>query len=653
MKFRILKAIIFKILIFLFFKINIMTPLQTFQSRKDTFQNLVSNFQKQYNQWAIFRGILFLITLLISYLVYHFLSGDYVIPVVIIGIAIFLSSVKKHLKIKYLRDKNRALVALNEDEIKRLDNVFTRTETGEQFAEPNHFYTSDLDIFGKQSLFKLLNRTHTYTGANTLANWLKYPANKFEIENRQQAIEELSLKIDFRQELEASAFLIEEVAEPTHKLISWSQSLENEEIKKSIFQYGKYLPYLTISLILAWIFDIIPIGYPLVLLVIHGLIGKQIHATVSEALDQTLRLTGTLKAYANLSEQIVNQVFTHEKLVDLQSQISEASPAIRALEDILNKLGNRANPIFMFVVGIPTLWDVQYFIKLENWKRQYQGNLPKWLDIIAEFETLNSFAGLHFANPDFIRPTISEGSIILKTKCLGHPMIRKAKRVNNDIELEGEGQTIIITGSNMSGKSTFQRTVAINIVLALAGSVVCAEAFACSCMQVFTSMRTQDSLEEDTSSFYAELKRLKTLIQAVSNEDVSSEFSLKSSKSSQLISNYQNPTLASQTGAHTRPLPIFYFLDEILKGTNSKDRHEGAKALMLQLHRKRASGFISTHDVELGDEFENQGFVKNYSFSSEVVNDDLVFDYKLRAGVCHSFNASMLMRGIGIEMGNN
>ncbi len=609
-----------------------MTPIQTFQSRKDTFQNLAEKFQKQYNQWAIFRGILFLITFLISYAAYQFWGGNYVIPVVIIGIAIFLSSVKKHLNIKYLRDKNRALVALNDDEIKRLDNVFTRTETGEQFAESNHFYTSDLDIFGKQSLFKLLNRTHTYTGANTLANWLKYPANKSDIENRQRAIEELSAKIDFRQELEASAFLIEEVAEPTHKLISWSQSPENEEIKKPIFQYGKYLPYLTITLTLAWAFNIIPIGYPLVLLVIHGIIGKQIYATVSNALDQTLRLTGTLKAYANLSELILNEKFTDGKLADLQTQISEASPAIRVLEDILNKMGNRANPIFMFVVGIPTLWDVQYFIKLENWKRQYKGNLPQWLDVIAEFETLNSFAGLHFANPDFVKPTISEGTINLKTKGLGHPMIRKAKRVTNDIELQGEGKTIIITGSNMSGKSTFQRTVGVNIVLALAGSVV-SEAFACSGMQVFTSMRTQDSLEEDTSSFYAELKRLKTLIQAVGN--------------------WQSAVGSQQSAINSQqsPLPIFYFLDEILKGTNSKDRHEGAKALMLQLHRTTASGFISTHDVELGDEFENQGFVQNYSFSSEVVNNDLVFDYKLRAGVCHSFNASMLMRGIGIEMG--
>ncbi len=598
-----------------------MNPIQTFQSRKKTFQDLTEQFQKQYNQWAIFRAILFLAIALICYFIYQYFSFTYSVFAFIVGISIFLFSVSKHLKIKYLRDKNRILSTLNEDEIKRLDNVFTRTETGEQFAEPDHFYASDLDIFGKQSLFKLLNRTHTYTGASTLANWLKFPSQKAEILSRQESIEELSGKVDFRQDLEVSAMLIEEVSEPTQKLISWSEESENVTIKKPIFQYGKYLPYLTIPMILAWAFGYIPIGYPLLMLIIHGFILKQIYDTVSFALDQTIRLSGTLKAYANLSEIIVDETFTHQKLKNLQSQLSEASPAIRALEDILNKLGNRANPFFALIMGVPLMWDIHYFIKLENWKKVYQKNLPNWLSAIAEFETLNSFAGFSFANPTFIKPEISEEIFTLKTTGLAHPMIRKTKRISNNIQLIGEGKTIIITGSNMSGKSTFQRTVAVNVILALAGSVVCAETFVCSCVRVFTSMRTQDSLEEDTSSFYAELKRLKTLIEAVGVHQLES-----------------NNT------------PILYFLDEILKGTNSKDRHEGAKALMLQLHRTTASGFISTHDVELGDEFDNQGFAENYSFSSEVVNDDLVFDYKLRAGVCHSFNASMLMKGIGIEM---
>jgi hypothetical protein len=619
-----------------------MTPIETFQFRKNNFQNLAEQFQKQYNKWAVFRAILFLAFALICYFFYQYFSFTYAVFAFIVGISTFLFSVSQHLKVKYLRDKNRILSMLNEDEIKRLDNVFTRSETGEQFAEPNHFYASDLDIFGKQSLFKLLNRTHTYTGGSTLASWLQFPAQKAEIMSRQASIEELSVKIDFRQNLEASALLIEEVSEPTQKLISWSEEPENEIIKKTLFQYGKFLPFLTIPLILAWALGYIPIGYPLLMLVFHGYILKQIYDTISYALDQTIRLAVTLKAYANLSELIVNELFTNEKLKYLQAKLSEASPAIRALEDILNKLGNRANPIFALIAGVPLLWDIQYFIKLENWKKTHQKSFPKWLSAIAEFETLNSFAGLLFANPNFVRPDISEQVIALKTKGLSHPMIRRAKRIANDIQLVGEGKTIIITGSNMSGKSTFQRTVAVNVVLALAGSVVCAEAFACSCMQVFTSMRTQDSLEEGTSSFYAELKRLKALLSAVGGQQLANVSEVS-------VLNHSLP-IAPVASVPTRPLPIFYFLDEILKGTNSKDRHEGAKALMLQLHRTTASGFISTHDVELGDEFDNQGFVENYSFSSEVVNDDLVFDYKLRTGVCHSFNASMLMKGIGIEM---
>ncbi|MCU0469465.1 MAG: DNA mismatch repair protein MutS [Arcicella sp.] len=594
-----------------------MSPLQTFQSRKEKFSVLAEDFQKKYNQWAVFRAALFISVGIISYVIEQFFNVNYVVLVLVIGIALFLFSINKHLKVKYLRDKNKVLSAINNDELKRLDNVFVRSETGEQFVEDNHFYTHDLDIFGKHSLYKLLNRTYTYTGGFLLADWLKKPTTQNNILNRQQAVEELSSKIDFRQELQASAALVEEVSEPTAKLLAWNQQPENELIKKPVFQYGKYLPFVTVPLILAWAFDVIPIGYPLLMLLVHGFILKQIYQTVSVALDQTLRFSATLRAYANLSDLIVQEKLETQSLRNLQEQLSGASPAIRVLEDILNKLGNRSNPFFAFIVGIPLLWDVQYFIKLEHWKKQHRDSLSVWLYAIAEVEALNSLAGLHFANPTFTKPVISDQHICLKTRKIAHPMIHQAKRVANDIELVGEGQTIIITGSNMSGKSTFQRTVGVNIVLALAGAVVCAEAFECSCMRVFTSMRTQDSLEEGTSSFYAELKRLKLLIETV---------------------------------RETNSFPIFYFLDEILKGTNSKDRHEGAKALMLQLHRTSASGFISTHDVELGDEFENESFVRNYSFSSEVKNHDLVFDYQLRAGVCHSFNASMLMKGIGIEI---
>jgi DNA mismatch repair ATPase MutS len=262
------------------------------------------------------------------------------------------------------------------------------------------------------------------------------------------------------------------------------------------------------------------------------------------------------------------------------------------------------------------LWDLFYLLRLETWKEQVTADIQKWMDAVSEAETINSLAGYYHANPDYILPVISSGDLHLEAKDMAHPLIVKGKGVSNSIALQGRGKTIVVTGSNMSGKSTFLRTVGINAVLAMAGAPVCATYFAVSLCQVFTSMRTQDSLEESTSSFYAELKRLKQLIDSLPAEQ-----------------------------------PILYLLDEILKGTNSHDRHLGAQALIRQLHKHNATGFISTHDLALGemaDELPDSVF--NYSFNSEIVDDKLYFDYTLRQGVCQSFNASKLMQQIGIEM---
>ena len=224
-------------------------------------------------------------------------------------------------------------------------------------------------------------------------------------------------------------------------------------------------------------------------------------------------------------------------------------------------------------------------------------------------------------------PTLLSDQFVLEITSAAHPLAAQTNSVANSLIVRGSGKTVLITGSNMSGKSTFLRTVGTNVVLALAGAVVRAERFWCSPVQVFTSMRTQDSLEESTSSFYAELKRLQTLI------------GLTAGHEAQMTS-----------PGDEAPLPVLYFLDEILKGTNSADRHRGAEALIRQLHQTTASGFVSTHDLELGQLTDADGFVRNYHFQSELTNGELVFDYKLRDGICQSFNASQLMRAIGIEM---
>ena len=588
-----------------------------FQERLTSFQEEANLFQKQYNQWSAIRAVLFLIFAFITYFLYVSYDVLFLLLFMVVATGIFLSTVVKHLAIKANRDKARLLASLNQDEINRLESVFTRSETGLNFGNNQHFYTADLDIFGKHSIYQLLNRTHTYVGARELAWWLQETATINTILQRQEAIETLKAKIDWRQNFEASAMLIEEVAEPVDKLLAWNSSPANTKIQQPLFQYGKYLAFVTVPLLLAWVIGLLPIGWVIVALGINGMILKGIFEEIGRVLAQTSQVAGALKAYSQLADLITKENFDNQALKRLQAQVTGASEAIGMLDKITGRMANRTNPFFMFFVGLPTLWDIWYFNKLENWKATHQQDLPQWLATIAEFEALNSLAGYAFANPSFVVPNIQATGVQLKAKELGHPMIRSSKRVCNDIALEGIGKTIIITGSNMSGKSTFQRTVAINTVLALAGAVVCAEAFECSQVQVFTSMRTQDSLEEDTSSFYAELKRLEQLLVRVKEEG---------------------------------RIPTLYFLDEILKGTNSKDRHDGAKALMLQLHKANASGFISTHDVELGDEFASQGFVENVSFASEVQEGRLVFDYKIKQGVCHSFNASQLMRQIGIEM---
>lgn len=309
----------------------------------------------------------------------------------------------------------------------------------------------------------------------------------------------------------------------------------------------------------------------------------------------------------------------------LTTDEKSASEAIGQLGRLTEGLNYRRNPYFFLFFGVATLWDIHYLLRLENWRKTYGPSLSYWFEALGELEALNSLAGFAYAHPTYTIPDIVDDQFVLEMTSAAHPLLAQNNSVANSLVLRGSGRTILITGSNMSGKSTFLRTVGTNVVLALAGAVVRAERFTCSPVQVFTSMRTHDSLEESTSSFYAELKRLQTLIGLTGS----------------------NPAKAS---SGTKELPVLYFLDEILKGTNSADRHRGAEALIRQLHRTTASGFVSTHDLELGQLTDADGFVRNYHFQSDLNNGELVFDYKLRDGICKSFNASQLMRAIGIEM---
>lgn len=593
-----------------------MNPSEIYTQRQTVFQTQTEVIQRRYNQLSTARLALFIGSALA---VWWFSKNDLTLAFLIgfLGLILFAIVLRKHQQTSRLRNLYRILTQINKEETARLSLSFLRKETGEEFAPPNHPYAYDLDIFGKHSLFKLINRAHTKVGMKTLAHWLLAPADPIEITVRQLAVAELSPLLDWRQKFEATAALEKQIAQPTEFLSHWLKAGEDESILR--WKHYRWLPLLTASGIIAAFLGLIPWLIIVGILLFHGLILSKLKLSVKAYAEQSEEIVGTLKAYAALFEKIEKQPFESAKLRQLKSQLTTGTPASKSIQQLAQMTENlnfRLNPYFMLAIGLPSLWDLQWMTQLEAWKKRHHDDLGRWFHVLGQFEALSSLAGFAYSNPSFLFAELSTEPFYISTKQVGHPLIAAEKRVCNDFVLQNLGQTAIITGSNMSGKSTFLRTIGINTVLALAGSVVCAEQFSSAILQVFTSMRTQDSLEENTSSFYAELKRLQNLLKLSENS----------------------------------PIPVFYFLDEILKGTNSVDRHKGAEALIRQLHLQQASGFISTHDIELGNMANEGQFAHNYSFYSTFTEGKLHFDYQLKQGVCREFNATALMRQIGIEI---
>ena len=606
-----------------------------FHDRQQQFLQAEQVAQHQHNQLAFWRLIWFIGSALAIWLLIRLDYQPGAAITLFIGIVGFLILLKKHQTVRRERDLNHQLAFVNQDEASRLKRQYLRPETGDRFANPTHYYSGDLDVFGKHSLFRLLNRTHTYEGQNRLANWLKAPSNPDGIRLRQQAVAELNPQIEWRQQFEAFAYVEEAVGRSPDVLIKWATAEVNP--MPSYLNSIRFLfPAITLSFFIAWLWGYLPGSAVLFGLAIHGLILSQTAGRAKEASEQTFEISTALRVFRTLFQQTElvkgNAVRLRAIRQALTANDQLASKAIGQLGQLTEGLNYRRNPYFFLLFGIATLWDVHYLFRLEQWRKQHGPHLSRWFSALGELEALNSLAGFSYAHPTYTTPDIVDYEFLLDITLASHPLLPTDRSVANSLKLNGSGQTVLITGSNMSGKSAFLRTVGANVVLALAGAVVSAERFWCSPVRIFTSMRTQDSLEESTSSFYAELKRLQTLI-GLTKQAASAE-----------------PNRLLQDRLPQDRLPVLYFLDEILKGTNSADRHRGAEALIRQLHQTTASGFVSTHDLELGQLTDADSFVRNFHFQSDLHDGELVFDYKLRNGICESFNASQLMKAIGIEM---
>lgn len=530
----------------------------------------------------------------------------------------FLVLLKKHQKVKLEQRFNEEMARINEEEIHRLNGKYNDFEQGTEFIDPTHNYHIDLDIFGKYSLYQLINRTSTSFGKNLLAKWLSKPATKSSILDRHAAIKELGPKLDWRQKLQAHGRSGQDEKTETKHLFEWINEDDNLKGKSFYQAILIIMPLATLTALILAIIGTVASGVPLLFIVVNMVILGTIFNRAKDIFAKTISSNAALKAYEAQIRLIEDENFDSAYLSKLKQKFIHddvrASKVIKQLQHILDNLHNRANMMY-HIFNLLFIIDVYWVLQAEKWKENTKPDIEPWFEAIGELECLASLAAFHFAKPDYAFPDISETPFTINGQGVGHPMIKESSRVNNTFDFSGKGGICLITGSNMSGKSTFLRTVGVNAVLGLMGAPVCAEGFTVSDLKVFTSMRTQDDLEESVSSFYAELKRLKQMIESIDGS-----------------------------------IPVLFMVDEVLKGTNSEDRHKGAIALIRQLNKAEAFGFVSTHDIGLGNITNELQGVKNYSFNSIIEGDEIIFDYTLTEGICKSFNATKLMQKMGIQI---
>ncbi len=581
--------------------------------RKEDFNAAATTLLDRYDRLTWVRLGVFIAGVAILILLWTWL---WVVGLIATGLFIFgfYRFVQWHQRLKNEAQHLLALSQINEEEEQVLQHKYTFFEDGNEFIHPQHPYSLDLDIFGPYSLFQYLNRTTTVLGKNRLAHFLQNNASLSQIEARQEAIVELAPLLDWRQNLQAYGRRTKDEQTHVDLLKSWLQSpplaLPNRLYKAALI----IAPILAVvALVLAfytpWFVAILP-------LLFSGYILRQSSMTVNEIHRQTTHAEAALAHYANLMQHIEQQHFKSELLQENADtfQTGDAYNQVQRLSYLISQLNVRYNA-FAFILNIAGLWDLQWVYRLEQWKETNRDLLPEWFESLANFEALSSLANLHYNQPDWVFPTF-QSTPQIEAKNLGHPLIAGDVRVPNDFNSPTQGHIKLVTGSNMAGKSTFLRTVGMNIVLANLGAPVCATAMRLPMLNVYTSMRTQDALHESTSSFYAELKRLKFIIEAVNKGE-----------------------------------PIYFLLDEILKGTNSRDRHTGSKALIRQLIEAKGGGIIATHDLELGSlEEKYNGAIENLRIEVTIQDGKLDFDYRLKKGVSESFNATILMQQMGIEI---
>jgi len=562
---------------------------ETQQNTIDFFTNQISKYsqlldstKKRIRQIATFRISVFTLTVIAIYFATNMGMG-WVIGSGIIGFGIFIGLTIKHTKLYKKKQWYSTLVDINRTEQKLLDGNTEGQNEGREYIDTEHPFTFNLDVFGKRSLFQLIDRSAIIGGREALANVLQNPIKNVKLLlQRQKAISELKDKPKWRQHFQATGLLSEENKNAVEEIFDWMSSTPqsfNTLFYKVMLVLNPLIGFTIVTLIGLGFLNFIT--FLLFLILPLSLVGTKIsginkeHNLLSKKAEQ-------FQKYARLFHFIENESFESKLLAEEKDKLcGDAHSAHK---------------------GIYQLSKIAKAVK-------------SWFSVLFLFDEINSFSGFAFSHPNAVFPTFST-DFEIKATDVRHPFIAPKNNVGNEISVTGWGQFNIVTGANMAGKSTYLRTVGINLVMAMTGMPVLAKSFDFKPVDIFTGIKTSDSLQDGESYFFAELKRLKALIDLLEEEN-----------------------------------QIFIILDEILRGTNSADKQKGSLGLIRQFIRLGASGMIATHDLALGDLINSYPEnIKNKRFEVEIENNELVFDYKLKDGISQNLNATFLMKKMGITL---
>lgn len=540
-----------------------------------------------------------------------------VTALVIVCVVLFLALVKLHNRLFSALEMQRALKQVATDNLRRMKLDLDGIDGGTEYVDAHHPYSYDLDLFGNRSLFALMNATATHSGRERLARNLQKPENVgVDIEQRQKAVAELAAMPDFMTRFQALGIVARNAGKATDSGAPSLRPVNLQWWQRAAAYLFPVAILMLIILALAGLDVAIYIETAATASILTAAAGSKMVGRIHAEVE---RVVNRISIYHDLLDETERRQFASPLLQQLQQRLGtgdeKSSDITRKLSQLLSNLDQRYNWLSYILLNTLLQWDYRQMLNVSKWAKHYAGKIDEWDDVLGNIDELCALASFTFCNPSYVFPAIDrEGKVIIEAKQLGHPLIARDRCVCNDVSAMTAGNFMIVTGANMAGKSTYLRTVGVNYLLALVGAPVFAAEMVVSRASLFTGLRTTDSLSDGESYFFAELRRLQTIV--------------------------------TRATAGERMLII---LDEILKGTNSADKQKGSLALVGKLVGMNIAGIIATHDLVLGtlaDRFPGRVF--NRCFEAEIDGDNLHFDYTLHPGIARNLNAYFLMQHMGI-----